>query len=49
MFGYVLFDVMIIGENDDMPAYDLEKQDNNEAGDDEQEIDYDLLENLTLG
>jgi len=41
---------MVIGEDDNMPAYDLDKQDNDEGGDDEeQEIDYDLLENLTLG
>lgn len=50
IFGYVQFDVMVIGEDDNMPAYDLDKQDNDEGGDDEeQEIDYDLLENLTLG
>jgi hypothetical protein len=34
-FGYVQFDVMIIGEGDNMPAYDLEKADNDEGGDDE--------------
>ena len=32
-----------------MPAYDLDKQEDNEQDDNEQGVDYELLENLTLG
>ena len=40
---------MIIGSDDNMPAYDLDKQEDNEQDDNEQGVDYELLENLTLG